>query len=121
MESFWLKSSKSKSFPLNFLVIQLELQKHHGIIFDAQGDFKSYLKSTRNNVIKKTISPLRQLQGLFVIYKSFVRLILDYGDFIYDQTYSDSFYQKLESVQYNVGYSYIWSHQGYVLKTLTRI
>ena len=30
-----------------------------------------------------------------------MRLHLDYGDIIYDQTYNDSFHQKIESIQYN--------------------
>ena len=38
---------------------------------------------------------------LLTIYKSFVRYHLDYGDAIYDQAYTASFHQKIESVQYN--------------------
>ena len=38
---------------------------------------------------------------LITIYKGFVRPQLDYGDFLYDQTYNNSFPEKLESVQYN--------------------
>ena len=42
------------------------------------------------------------LRGTLVaIYKSFIRLYLDYGDVIYDQHYDNSFHQKLESLQYN--------------------
>ena len=32
---------------------------------------------------------------------SFIRPHLDYGDTVYDQTYNNSFHQKLESIQYN--------------------
>ena len=35
------------------------------------------------------------------IYKSFIRLHLDYGDVIYDQVYNVSFQEKVESIQYN--------------------
>ena len=35
-----------------------------------------------------------------MIHKTFVRTHLDYGD-IYEQAYSSSFHQKIESVQYN--------------------
>ena len=35
------------------------------------------------------------------IYESFIRPHLDYGDLIYDQAYTASFHQKIESVQYN--------------------
>ena len=38
---------------------------------------------------------------LLTIYKSFIRPHLDYGDVIYDQAYTASFHQKIESVQYN--------------------
>ena len=34
------------------------------------------------------------------IYKAFLRLLIDYGDIIYDQTQNESFFEKLESVQY---------------------
>ena len=36
-----------------------------------------------------------------LLYKYFIRLHVDYGDIIYDQAYNLSFYQKLESIQYN--------------------
>ena len=35
------------------------------------------------------------------IYKSFIRLHLDYGDVIYDQAYNVSFQENVESIQYN--------------------
>ena len=35
------------------------------------------------------------------IYKSFIRLRLDYGDILYHQTFNNSFYERLESIQYN--------------------
>ena len=35
------------------------------------------------------------------IYKSFARTHLDYGDIIYDQTFNESFHQRIESMQYN--------------------
>ena len=37
---------------------------------------------------------------LLTIYKSFIRPHLDYVDVIYDQAYTASFHQKIESVQY---------------------
>ena len=39
--------------------------------------------------------------SLLTIYKSFIRPYLDYVDLIYDQAYTDSFHQKIKSVQYN--------------------
>ena len=38
---------------------------------------------------------------LLRIYKSFIRPHLDVGEIIYDQAYTASFHQNIESVQYN--------------------
>ena len=51
--------------------------KHLGMIFDS----------------KKT--------SLITIYKLFARPHLDYDDIIYDQTFNESFHQRIESIQYN--------------------
>ena len=57
--------------------------------------------------VDKTIGILRKLQNtlptssLLIIYKSFIRPHLDYGDIIYDQLYNASLQKKLESIQYN--------------------
>ena len=55
----------------------------------------------------KGIGLLRKLQSiltqtsLLIIYKSFIRPHLDYGDLVYDQPSNDTFSNKLEIVQYN--------------------
>ena len=41
-------------------------------------------------------------KSLITIYKAFLRLLIDYGDIIYDQPQNESFCEKLESVQYKV-------------------
>ena len=57
--------------------------------------------------INKTISLLRKQQNnlprapLVTIYKLFVRMYLDYGDILNDQTFNNSFHERLESIQYN--------------------
>ena len=57
--------------------------------------------------INKTIGLLCNLQcliptsALLTIYKTFVRLHLDYGDIKYGKVYNSSFNQKIESAQYN--------------------
>ena len=59
------------------------------------------------NKINKTISLLRKLQNnlprtpLIAIYKSFIRLHLDYRDILYDQAFNNSFHERLKSIQYN--------------------
>ena len=35
------------------------------------------------------------------IYKTFIRIHLDYANVIYDQAYNSSFHEKRESAQYN--------------------
>ena len=56
--------------------------------------------------VNKTIGLLRKFHNdlprfsLLVIYKSFIRPHLDYGDIIFDQKYTASFHKKIESVQY---------------------
>ena len=37
--------------------------------------------------------------SLVIIYKSFVRPHLDYGDIIYDPAYNTAFHRKIEPVQ----------------------
>ena len=38
---------------------------------------------------------------MIIIYKTFVGSPFDYGDVALDQTFHDSFHQRLESIQYN--------------------
>ena len=38
---------------------------------------------------------------MVIIYKAFARLLLDYDDILYEQTYNASFHQKLEKIQCN--------------------
>ena len=73
---------------------------------DNRLTFDEYLTSVSNK-ISKTIGLLRKLQNtlprpaLLTIFRSFIRLHLDYSDIIYDQAYNLSFHQKLELIQYN--------------------
>lgn len=47
-----------------------------------------------------------------MIYKSFVRLHLDYGDIIYDKAYNTTFHQVMEAVQYNAALTIICAVSG---------
>ena len=57
--------------------------------------------------VNKTISLLLKLQNnlprvpLVTICESFTRPHLDYEDTLYDQRFSNSFHERLESIQYN--------------------
>ena len=81
-------------------------QKHLGMILDTKLNFQEHINYILTKV-SKTIGLLGKLQNilpresLLTIFKSFVRPHLDYGDVIYDQSYNNTFYQKMESIQYN--------------------
>ena len=76
-------------------------QKHLGMTLDTKLNFQEHIKSILTKV-NKTIGLLRKLQNilsresLLTIFKSF-----DYGDVIYDESYNNTFHQKMESIQYN--------------------
>ena len=85
---------------------QVSSQKHLGMILDAKLNFQEQIKNLLTKV-NKIIGLLRKLQNilprgsLLTIFKSFVRPHLDYGDVIYDQSFNNTFHQKMESIQYN--------------------
>ena len=85
-------------------VKQVPSQKHFGIYLDTKLNFQEHLNNVLSKV-NKTIGLLRNLQALlqrqslFTVYKALIRPYLDYGDSIYDQTYNDSFHQKIVSIQ----------------------
>ena len=87
-------------------VQQVPPQKHLGMYLDPKLNFQEHLSNALSKV-NITIGLLRKLlaflphQSLVTVYKVFRRLYLHYGDIIYDQTYNDSFHQKMESIQYN--------------------
>ena len=91
----------------NSIVNVTSIHKHLGMIFDSKLSFDEHLKSVLKKKISKTIGLLRKLQGilprtsLITIYKSFARPHLDYGDIIYDQTFNESFHQRIESIKHN--------------------
>ena len=76
------------------------------MILDVKLDFQVHLKHIYSK-FNKTICLLRTLHNtlprlpLLTNYKSFIRPHLDYVDIIYDQAYTASFHQKIESVQHN--------------------
>ena len=44
--------------------------------------------------------------------QSFLRLLIDYSDIIYDQPHNESFFEKLESVQYRAALAITDAIQG---------
>ena len=90
----------------NSIVNVTTIYKHLGMIFDSKLSFDEHLKSVLKK-ISKTVSLLRKFQGilprtsLITIYKLFARPHLDYGGITYDQTFNESFHQRIQSIQYN--------------------
>ena len=75
------------------------VQQHLGLFLDVKLNFSGHInekiKKTNKdfNVIKKLHLSLPR-SSLITVYKSFIRLHLDYGDIIYDQSNNDSFSDK---------------------------
>ena len=106
---FFRKLQKSNYPSLTFNgtgVTPLEIHKHLKMFLDSKLDFKEHIQNVPKK-ISKTIGLLRKLQKtvptppLITIYKSSIKLYLDYGDIIYYQAYTVSFHQKIEPIQYN--------------------
>ena len=76
------------------------------MILDTRLNFDLHLKNVQNKV-SKTIDLLPKLQNtltktsLIIIFKSFIRPHIDYGDIIkiYDSAYNISFHLNIESIQ----------------------
>ena len=90
----------------NDLVIRENFHRHFGLFLDSKLNFSGHInekikKATKAiNVIRKMNLSLPR-SSLLTIYKSFVRLHLEYGDVIYDQPNNSDLSHKIESVQYN--------------------
>ena len=89
---FSRKINKIDHPPLYFnqnLVKSSSTHKDLEMVLDTTLDFNFHLKNIQNKV-NKTIGLLCKLQNtlprtsLITIFKSFIRLLLDYGDIIYD-------------------------------------
>ena len=87
-------------------VSETNSQKRLDVVLNNCLSYEDHLKLILNKV-KKTIDLLRKLHNilprlaLLIIYKSFIRLHLDYGDIIHDQAYNASFQQKIELLKHN--------------------
>lgn len=72
-------------------MIQSTTQKQLGMFLDTKLDFKEHLKDIFNKA-KKVIGVLLKLHHVLPRSPLFT-VHIDYGDIIYDQTYTASFYQ----------------------------
>ena len=90
----------------NMPVHQTHCQKHFGVYIDMKLNFKLNIKEKISKAMKEIciiekLSNVLPRKSLVIIYKSFVRPHLDYGDLIYDQPNNESFCQKIKTVQYH--------------------
>ena len=118
MKSYFLENQKSIITPFNNNDIKkCPDQKHLGIILDLKLDFNIHV----HNEIKKyyrMIGIIKRLsasvpgKALLTIYKSFIRLHLDYGDILYDKPGNQNFQNKLEKVQYKACLAITGAIQG---------
>ena len=89
----------------NVPVTRENIQKHLGLLLDSKLNFFDHTnekikKTTKGvNVIRK-MNLLFSRSSLLIIYKSFARPYLAYGDVIYDQSNNFRFSDKVETVQY---------------------
>ena len=62
---------------------------------------KNLQKANKGKGVIKKLHNVVLRRAVLTIYKCFIRLNLDYGDFVYDQPNNDSFGSKIESIQYD--------------------
>ena len=81
-------------------------QKYLGLILDSRLYYNQHIDG-KINKCNKIIGTMRRLsmtlfrKSLLTIYKSFVRLLLDYACIIYDKPCNETVKEKREAVQYN--------------------
>ena len=91
-----------KNLPIN----TKSTQKLLGLLLDEKVKFSEHINEKLKKVTKN-INLLRKLNftlprsSLLIIYKSFIRPYLDYGDIVYDQPNNSSLSEKIEFLQYN--------------------
>ena len=90
----------------NLPINRKSTQKHLGLLLDEKLIFSEHINEKLKKVTK-SINLLRKLNltlprsSLLIIYKSFIRSHLDYGDIVDDQPNNSSLSEKIESLQYN--------------------
>ena len=82
-------------------------QKHLGFQLDSKLSFNEDInnkisKATKGIGLLRRLQPILPRKSLMIIYKSFIRTHLDYGDFIYDHQPNVLVSNKIQSVHYNV-------------------
>ena len=81
-------------------------QKHLGLYLDENLSFSRHInikisKANKGLGIIENLSHILPRKSVLTIYKSFIRLYLDYCDVVYDQLSNESFCTKIVRIQYN--------------------
>ena len=100
------KSSHAQIISNNMPGFCVNFQKHLGIYLDEKLNFNYKIKEKICEAMQgvgapRKLSKILPQMSLIIIYKSFARPHLDYGDALYDQPNNERFCQKFESDQYN--------------------
>ena len=87
-------------------VVHTAWPKHLGLYLDEKLNVHDhisakYLKANKGIGIRKRLSNTIARKFLLTIYKSFIRLHLDYFDIIYDQPNNKRFCTKIKQIQYS--------------------
>ena len=95
----------SQKLDKNCSTVELNSQKHPGLVLNSKLDFNEHISNNINNYnkiigIMKKLSLFLLEKTLLTIYKSFVRPNLDYSDIIYDKLFNESLKTKIEIIQY---------------------
>ena len=82
-------------------VFCINFQKHLGLHLDEKFNFNYHIKEKICKAVQgvgviRKLSKILPQNSLITIYKSFVRMQLDYGDALYDQPNNESFARKLK-------------------------
>ena len=109
-EVIFSRKKNIKNYPIvsfnNLPINRKSTQKHLGLLLDEKLNFSEHInkklkKAAKSiNLLRKLNLSLRRSAHL-IIYKSFIRPHLDYGDIVYDQPNKSSLSEKIESLQYN--------------------
>ena len=118
--NFSKKAGNQKSLDLTFNksnVASSPSVKHLGMLLDSRLNFNEHVQSKTNKCYKiigliKKLSIHLPREALLRIYKSFVRLNMDYGNIIFDKPNNESFKSRTESIQYKVCVAITGAIQG---------
>ena len=86
--------------------MQTNSQKYLRMALDSKLTFHYHLdivftKGRKTTGLSRQLNYFLPRVALLTIFKAFIRPHLDYGDVLYDLAFNSTFYDKLESIQYN--------------------